>query len=515
VSARPVDIRTALARYATDAVAFIDDQLTRNEKGQPWRLSRHQRRVLARALRRDPSGRLLFRLVLWGEMKKSGKTLLAAALVLWWAFITPYTEIIIAANDLEQSVGRVFQTVVALLKMNPALLASAVVRATSITVSNGTVLTAIASDYRGAAGSRHSLAVFDELWGYQLENATRLYEELTPPPTEPDAWLLVVTTAGFTGESKLLEDMYQRGLAGTRVDAELECYETDELFMFWSHTPRQPWQTGEAGARYYAEQRRILRPATYDRLHGNRWGSPESRFITDALWDACIDPTHRPLLGRRPAVRLYVGVDASTKHDSSAVVSVYWDGDRLALAGHRIWQPSPTAPLDLEASIEAHLRELAARFDVARMRCDPYQRHRSITTLQAAGLPIEEFPQTAGNTTRMGQVLFDLLTGRNVRLYPADDLRAQALHTVAVEGVRGFRLAKEKATRKIDAVVALAIAATAAIDEQATGGSAMMVPIVAGRLRTDWTAEQCAAYFDRVAFEAAYPTRAQLGQATG
>jgi phage terminase large subunit-like protein len=283
----------ALAQYAVDPTAFIDAYLPRNEKGQPWRLTRYQRRVAAWALRRDARGRLRFRLLLWSEPKKSGKTLLAAVLVLWWAFTVPDTEIIIAANDLEQSVGRVFQTVVALLRMNPALRASAVIRATAITLSNGTVITAIASDYRGAAGSRHSLAVFDELWGYQLESATRLFEELTPIPSAPDAWILVVTSAGFTGESTLLEAMYRRGLAGTRIDDELECYEADELFMFWSHVSRQDWQTPA----YYAEQARILRPATYARLHRNEWVNPESRFITAELWDGCIDPAHHPVLG--------------------------------------------------------------------------------------------------------------------------------------------------------------------------------------------------------------------------
>jgi hypothetical protein len=73
----------------------------------------------------------------------------------------------------------------------------------------------------------------------------------------------------------------------------------------------------------------------------------------------------------------------------------------LAVAGHRIWAPSPTGALDLEATLEAHLRELAARFDVARILCDPYQLHRSIMTLKGAGLPSEEFPQTTVNTTRM------------------------------------------------------------------------------------------------------------------
>ena len=48
--------------------------------------------------------------------------------------------------------GRVFKTMAALCKVNPALGASVTVRATEILVSNGTVITAIASDC--AAGSQ-------------------------------------------------------------------------------------------------------------------------------------------------------------------------------------------------------------------------------------------------------------------------------------------------------------------------------------------------------------------------
>jgi phage terminase large subunit-like protein len=203
-------------RLRRDPAAFADTFLPYNEKGKRWRLSRHQRRVLARAFRHGPGGDLRFRLVLWSEPKKSGKTFLAAMLLLWWAFSNPDTEIIVAANDLEQSVSRVFKTAAALVKHNPGLLELVKVRAAELLFSNGTVVTAIASDYRGAAGARHSLVVFDEIWGFQSENAERLYEELTPPITEPNAWALIVTYAGFSGESKLLEAMYQRGLAGTR-----------------------------------------------------------------------------------------------------------------------------------------------------------------------------------------------------------------------------------------------------------------------------------------------------------
>jgi hypothetical protein len=278
----------ALARVVdadvdSEPARFIDAHVLRNEKGVPFRLSRYTRRVLARAFRRGRLGELLFRLVIWAEVKKSGKTFLAALLVLWWAFTTPHTEIILTANDHEQSVGRVFKTFVDLLAANPELAASATVLATEVRLSNGTSIRAIASDYKGAAGSRHSLYVVDEPAGFMEERAVRLFEELTPPPTEPDAWGLITGTAGWIGESKLWEGIYQRGRAGTRVDDELEMYEADDLFMFWSHTPRQPWQTGPAGEKYYAEQRRSLRPATFARLHRNEWVSSESTFLTPAL----------------------------------------------------------------------------------------------------------------------------------------------------------------------------------------------------------------------------------------
>jgi phage terminase large subunit-like protein len=219
------------------------------------------------------------------------------------------------------------------------------------------------------------------------------------------------------------------------------------------------WQTAE----YYDVQRRNLRAGTYLRLHENRWVAAESVFITPELWNGCVNTDRRPLLPTRDHP-LFVGVDVGIKHDAAAVVAVFWDNDRLVLANHRIWRPSPSEPLDLEATVEAHLRELHARYRLRRIYVDPYQFHRSITTLKAAGLPIEEFPQTPANTTQMGQTLFDLLSGRNLQVYPATDLREHALNTVAVEGQRGFRIAKEKTSKKIDAIVALAMACVAVIE---------------------------------------------------
>ena len=162
---------------------------------------------------------------------------------------------------------------------------------------------------------------------------------------------------------------------------------------------------------------------------------------------------------------LFVGVDAGIKHDNAAVVAVCWDQytDRLCLACHRLWKPSPEEPLNLEQKIEWFLRELCSRNRVEEILSDPFQLHHTITTLQAAGLPIREFPQTVANCTLMGQTIFDLLNGRNLRLYPSAELRQQALSTVAVENPRGWRIAKEKTSKKIDAISALSMGCVSAV----------------------------------------------------
>jgi hypothetical protein len=63
--------------------------------------------------------------------------------------------------------------------------------------------------------------------------------------------------------------------------------------------------------------------------------------------------------------------------------------------------------LDLEHTVEQDLNDLNDQCDVVEILSDPFQMHRSITTLQAAGLPVREFSQTQANCTLMGQTLFD------------------------------------------------------------------------------------------------------------
>ena len=75
--------------------------------------------------------------------------------------------------------------------------------------------------------------------------------------------------------------------------------------------------------------------------------------------------------------------------------------DRLVAAGYRLWKPTKAEPLNLEDTVEAYLREVYAQGGIRTILVDPWQAARSIQTLKAAGLPIEEFPQTDRKSTRL------------------------------------------------------------------------------------------------------------------
>ena len=403
--------------------------------------------------------------------RSAGKTTLNGALTLAWGFTQEApNEILILANDLEQTLARVFKTMEGLIKFNPELQPEAEVQSQDHLLSQWDHRYGYQWRLPGRCGSAITgLVSYDELWGYISESSQRLWEELTPVPTRKNSIRFISTYAGFEGESKLLWDLYKQVVSkdehpegqGERIHPDLPIYCNREarLFAYWDHEPRMPWQTQE----YYDSQKRTLRPGAYLRFHQNQWATAEEVFITPEMWDPNVDANHRPSTTTREP--LFVGIDAGIKHDNAARVAVRWDeaGEKLILVSHRIWKPTPSQPLNLENTVEEDLRNLNEQSDVVEILADPYQMHRSITTLQAAGLPIREFPQTQANCTLMGQTLFDLLTGKNLEVYQSDELRQQALSTVAIENPRGWRIAKEKASKKIDAIVALAMACCAAM----------------------------------------------------
>jgi phage terminase large subunit-like protein len=178
----------------------VDDGAVRDpETGAKFILNQSQRQFLRHAFQVGEDGRLLYPELLYSAPKKSGKTAFAAMLTLYTIVVLAgrYGEAICVANDLEQSVGRVFAAVRRMVELMPWLKNAANVTERKIVFpETGAAITAIASDHAGAAGSNANIVVFDELWGYVSERSRRLWDELIPPPTRRVALRLTVSYAG-------------------------------------------------------------------------------------------------------------------------------------------------------------------------------------------------------------------------------------------------------------------------------------------------------------------------------
>ena len=87
----------------------------------------------------------------------------------------------------------------------------------------------------------------------------------------------------------------------------------------------------------------------------------------------------------------------------------------------------------------------------------------SAQRLVARGIPMVEYPQTVGGLTEASNNLYELIKGRNLAVYPNDDMRLAISRAVAVESPRGWKISKAVQTHKIDTVIALGLAALGAV----------------------------------------------------
>jgi phage terminase large subunit-like protein len=441
-------------------VAFIK-QLINPETGKPFDLLPAERAFLKHAFTVGPDGRLLYPELVYSCPKKSGKTAFAAMLLLYCTLnFGKFGEGYALANNLEQAQGRVFSAVKAIVEATPMLKRQVYITANRIEFSDPKcTITAIASDAAGVAGSNPVISTFDELWGYTSERFRRIWDEQIPPPTRKYACRLTVTYAGFSGESELLEELYKKGMAQQQIGEDL--YAGNGLLLYWTHKPVAPWQSPE----WLEQMRQQHRPNAYLRQIENRWVTSESSFVELEWWDKCVSPAITPIIADKD-IHIWVGVDASVKRDSTAVVAVTWDKElkKVRLVCHRIFQPSPDEPLDFENTIEATIRDLRKRFILREVRFDPYQMAAVSQRLQRDGIRMVEYPQSVPNLTDASTNLYELIKGRNLILYPDDDMRVSVSRAVALETSRGWRIAKEKTSHKIDVVVALGMAAKAAVE---------------------------------------------------
>lgn len=472
------------------------------DTGQPIQFARHQAAVLRYCLgRRDDTGRLPFKLVLWSEPKKGGKTTVSGAVIKWAAETWgQYGEILCVGNDADQAMDRGFRKMVIAVEQTPGYqrdkarlpgewVLHGAKKATCLLT--GTTVKAIATDYQGESGANPILSVWTELWGFMHKGDERFWSEMAPSPTRPDSIRWVETYAGWEGESELLWNLYEQTVLEGRqltagelgdlsafaeapnADSLVPCWvnEAAGMFAYWDSGPeahRQPWQRGEAGAAYYANEASTQTPANYTRLHDNKWASAESSFIDITWWDACAGPPIPLVPG--DDTPLVMALDAGVTGDCFGVIVVSRDPDRpggfeqeggVMLRSAHKWEPTEGHPVDF-SQVDRMVRAFCADHNVVEIAYDDYQLHDMASRFTADGVAwLRKFGQQQERLVADGQ-LYQMIAHRRLRHDGAwPEVREHLVNAnkkVAASEETRLRIVKKSASRKIDLAVALSMA---------------------------------------------------------
>lgn len=324
-----------------------------------------------------------------------------------------FATVKIIANDLKQAESRVSYYLQRSISLNPALAASVKqVRGKTI-LPNGAVIEPIPIDPAGEAGGNDDFLVFSELWGATTNKAQQMWSEMTISPMKfgySQRW--IETYAGYTGESVLLEQLYEQNVkpeyridlsymdkAGQYHDlSDLEVYANGGRLALWNTRPRLEWQTPE----YYAEEAGTLLPNEFLRMHRNQWVSSVAKFVPDEWWENCRGAL--PQFG--PREEMILAADAGVSDDNFALVGITRRGDKVYIRYVQRWEPPKAGKIDYLGTPESpgperEIVRLCFRHNIKEVRYDPYQLHDMMTRL-GKGVKVD----TKGNLIKEGEWSF-------------------------------------------------------------------------------------------------------------
>lgn len=502
-----------MIRWITTNCVHTNDRWT----GKPFVILAWQRMVILALFAIRADGLRSVRWALIGIAKKNGKTELCAALALFFAFgpsdpdgqPEPSALVVCAAGNDDQA-NLIFGAASTMAKMSPTLKHILEVYESEIICPSlpGSRLVRVAAAAKKTSstldGPNVYVVICDELHCWEGNGARVVWDTLTNGGvTRRQPMVLQITTAGFDKET-ICGEQYEYGCAVAEGEV------IDPAYFFWWVEPPENadrWDPAVIEAsnpsfgvtvslEFYMDQLTKKTEAVFRRFFLNQWTESSESWLEAGQWESF---SIGPFLFAEGSA-LWTGTDASTKHDSTAHVIGQWhdcdpscpgwnaaDVDRKA-AG------KPSRKLRLKAEIwdrpfdprtrkpkedwrlpipevENFLRDLSIQFGIApdALRCcgyDPALFGRSAQQLETEGLPMEEISQVDSNMVPAAQGLFQLVTEQ---LIEHDGNPKYAKHmkaAVAVQargGSGGWRLAKGKTKKQMDAAVATAMVAHLAL----------------------------------------------------
>lgn len=451
-------LRHVKGRWAGQAFAL--------EPWQEWQIVRPLFGTMDRK-----TGRRFYREALIGLPRKNGKSEIAAAIALYMLLADGEygPEVYSLAGDKKQA-SLVFGTAAQMVRASPIMRSACKTYRSVIEVQeNGGLYRALSADADLQHGLNPSCAIVDE---YHVHRNAEQYEAMrTGTAARMSPLIVTITTAG-PRETGPLWDLYERAMAGNDprlyslwIGAKTDDDGNDP--KVWRACNPASWITDE----FLADQHRSLPPQVFERLHLNRWPTGGAgSWVPLHLWDECnalpeIDP-------ERPCV---VAVDAAPRRDLTAVVLNQRDADGVHHVKCWTFEADPLVGyLDFDV-VEGLLRQLSRDFYVTRIVVDPYAMIRSMMTLAAEGLPVEDFPQNHARMVPASMGLHQLIVEGRIK-HGNDEALNDAIRNASIrETAFGWRLEKARASARIDPAVALAMATRIAEQEGTYDGPTVLV----------------------------------------
>ncbi len=382
-----------------------------------------------------------------GLSRGSAKTFYAAAIAMTEALRGDGSHIFVIASDVDQ--GKLLtEAMDAFCLRNPRLAALFERTKTEWRCpSTGSRVRVMASDvasFFGLAGTAQRLRIVcDEFCSWPPESRELYNAILTTLPKVPDSQLLVISNAGILGSWQ--HDTYIAAEAnGTYIFA------PEGVIASWI----RPADLERARA--------ALPGPVYERFYENRWAGSGGAAIALDDWDACLDASLPPLGEQENVI---IGVDAGITGDSFAIVGVSRDPaqpeDSIAVRDVRIWTPPSGGSVDFDLPWQ-YLRDFCKAHEVIQIAFDAYQLHDFMTRFaREFSIWCEPFSQM-GARAEADVALSQLIRSKRLRHGGDAELRSHVENCVwkMSSNSSQTRFVKSASSKKIDAAVALSMAAS-------------------------------------------------------
>lgn len=426
--------------------------------GQPLLLTPWQVKLMENLFERRADGLLRYKRSLIGLGRKNGKSLLGSLIALYGLIEGEHgAEVYSAAGDRRQA-RVVFDEAKWQVQQSSVLSQICKVYRDVIEVpSTHSIYRVLSSDAKLQQGLNPSTVVFDEL---HVQPNAELWDALTlGSGARRDPQIVAITTAGFDLQS-ICGLLYGYGQKVCRGEVD------DDTFGFWwweaaegcDLNNRDAWAEANpniAEGLLDPEDMEIAVRQTSEistrRYRLNQWvRTAEDSWLPTGAWELC--RSDMQLVAGAPT---WVGVDMALKRDTTAVVLVQKQEGKL-VARAKIWLPEGGV-LDVSA-VESYLREIAQQYDIQEIAFDPAFFMRTAEALSEDGFPMVEFPQSPQRMVPACGNLYELIVNQKVAHDGNPLFSDHVLSAAQRVKDNGWTLSKGKSKRKIDAVIALAMA---------------------------------------------------------